>query len=101
MFYTYYQNNSGGYIHDNVDVGRHVVIEGDTLEDIHNKAKIIFEPYMDFCTCCGERWEDLYYEDENDLEAFPSILNKEDSYWEGSSIIVYYKNSDVKHFKHK
>ena len=103
MFYTYYQNNSGGILYEDENVGQYVVIEGDTIEDINERAEKIFENYMEFCPCCGERWKDLDCENKNELEDSPSILSCTDSFWagRGESIVVYYKDGRKEFHKHK
>ena len=49
MFYTYYQNNSGGYLYKDENVDQYVVIEGENLEAINKRAKSIFADYMQYC----------------------------------------------------
>ena len=63
MFYCFIQNNSGGHFdYDKVQgISHYVVIEGDSVEDIENKAENI-GIYFDGCDkgfdclCCGDRW---------------------------------------------
>ena len=75
MFITFCQNNSGGYFIQNEDVDEYVIIEGNNLEEILDKANVIFEDYREYCDCCGERWDDDLM-DEEDLDESPMIYDK-------------------------
>lgn len=93
MFITFVQNNSGGYLIQNEDVDNYVIIEGDNLSNILERANIIFKPYRRYCECCGERWGDDYV-DETDLDEEPmiydeSVYNVTDTYYKGSKAIIY------------
>ena len=72
MFVTFRQNNIGGYFIEDDNVGAYVIIEGNDLKEILDKASNIFEDYREYCTCCGERWDDDL-KDENDLKTEPMI----------------------------
>ncbi|MGY9985041.1 hypothetical protein HV198_09005 [Citrobacter freundii] len=50
------QNNSGGYFIDNNTVSHDVFIQARNADEARTKAENIFEPYSEYCTCCGERW---------------------------------------------
>ena len=96
MFITFRQNNSGGYFirDENIDV--FVIIEGDNLNDILNRAKDVFMDYREYCMCCGKRWDDDW-KNNDDLTQIPmiddeSIYEFNDSYYEGDKIIVYRKD---------
>lgn len=56
MYYIYRQNNSGGYLIENDDVGSYVVVEATSQSKAQSKMEEIIVRYNDFCTCCGERW---------------------------------------------
>lgn len=81
MFYCFKQNNSGGSFDFDEDKGitHFVIIEGNTLEDILNKAESIgiyfngVENEMD-CECCGDRW---YVPWKEDLEDTPKIYEED------------------------
>lgn len=65
MFYTYYQNNSGGEFLDDKEVGKYVIIEADTANEANEKAQkcgIYFNGYEENidCDCCGDRWYKAY-----------------------------------------
>ena len=96
MFVTFAQNNSGGYFIQNEDVDVFVIIEGDSLRDILDRANDIFRDYSEYCRCCGKRWDD-YYISKDDLDEEPKIYGKSvyeftDSYYEGCKAIIYRKN---------
>ena len=62
MFYTYYQNNSGGFFEHGEDVTNFVIVEAGDNEAANEFAESI-GIYFDGCdrridcTCCGDRWE--------------------------------------------
>jgi len=66
MFYTYNQNNSGGFFHVDESVGQYVIIEADSSDQANDLAKskagIYFEGCDDGtdCSCCGDRWSRNY-----------------------------------------
>lgn len=98
MFYTYHQENSGGYYIRNNDVDRFVIVEGDNHQDIQKIADRIFENHSEYCTCCGERWSDCD-EDWSELTNEPminstSVYEVEDYWYKGYNAIIYYKNGE-------
>lgn len=98
MFITFCQNNSGGYFIQNEDVDEYVIIEGNNLEEILDKANVIFEDYREYCDCCGERWDDDLM-DEEDLDESPMIYGKsvyefKDGYSGDSKAIIYRMNGE-------
>lgn len=63
MFYTYSQNNSGGFFDDdeNCGIGPYVIIEADSAEHADDRACDIGlyfggVEYGKDCDCCGDRW---------------------------------------------
>lgn len=78
-FFTFPQNNSGGYFVENKEngVGEYVIIEAINADDAWNKLdKIGCDVYgfWSYCPCCGERW---YRLDDDDGEEIPYIYNRE------------------------
>lgn len=62
-FYTFSQNNSGGYFVENNEngVAEYVVIEAINAKDAWGKLESIGDKVNDmfnYCPCCGERWYD-------------------------------------------
>jgi hypothetical protein len=60
-FYTFSQNNSGGYFVTDKEAGvcEHVIIEAPSHSSAHSKLLLIGEKvngFDDYCSCCGERW---------------------------------------------
>ena len=47
MFYTFYQNNSGGYTIENDDVAEFVIIEANSDKEAINKIKKIIRKSQD------------------------------------------------------
>lgn len=75
-FVTFRQNNSGGYLHHNEDVNTYVIIEGYDLGQIQSKAREVFYEYRDYCSCCGQRWNDGWIDDD-DMTDKPMIYDQD------------------------
>lgn len=98
MFYTYRQENSGGYYIQNNDVDRFVIVEGNNHQDIQETANRIFENHSEYCECCGKRWNDCDEDwceltDEPMIES-TSVYEVEDYWYKGYYAIIYYKNGE-------
>jgi hypothetical protein len=82
-FYHFGQNNSGGSFDFDKEAGvtHHVVVEGDTIEDVVKRARDI-GIYFDGCdagidcNCCGDRWHEPYREE---LDADPLVYGEHPS----------------------
>lgn len=75
-FYTFSQNNSGGYFvrDEQHGVAEYMILEALSPDDAWNRLQAIGERVSDFwvfCSCCGERWSDSM--DEDDATDEPSI----------------------------
>lgn len=98
MFYTYHQNNSGGYYIKNENVDVFVVVEGNSHDDIQRKANKIFRNHSEYCSCCGERWQtDISWDDLDDLDDKSmiygeSVYKVKNNSYKGNKVIIYYKN---------
>lgn len=90
-FYTFHQNNSGGYYILDENVQHYVIIEGYDLWQIESFARKIFEDYRDYCPCCGQRWDDSWM-DEDDMTDEPKIYGKDVHEYKnnGCKAIIYY-----------
>lgn len=78
-FFTFDQNNSGGYFVENDEHGiaEYVIIESDTAENAFYKLESIGQNVNGFdayCPCCGERWSN--YLDESDGKNQPEIYGE-------------------------
>ena len=67
-FYTFNQNNSGGYFvyNDEFGVCEYVIIESEGTSDAWDKLVAIGNNVLDmfdFCGCCGERWSNYITDD--------------------------------------
>lgn len=76
MYYIYRQNNSGGYLIENDDVGSYVVVEATSQSKAQSKMEEIIVGYNDFCTCCGERWSPEAPKEINSMEEFTTVMWK-------------------------
>lgn len=68
-FYTYNQNNSGGYFVEDEKHGvcETIIIEAENASSAYFKLNEIgknVDGFWDFCNCCGERWWDENDDDE-------------------------------------
>lgn len=78
MFYTFYQNNSGGSFAANRDLAEYVIIEADTASEANDKAESIgiyfcgVDTGVD-CGCCGDRWHPV---SGSDGKTSPTIYGK-------------------------
>lgn len=75
-FYTFNQNNSGGYFvkDDKFGVCETVIVEAISPTDAWDRLEKIGDNvsgFMDFCSCCGERWSN--WMDESDGKDVPEI----------------------------
>lgn len=70
-FFTFYQNNSGGYFLEDEDVDHYVVIQAKNHHEANDKAQDI-GIYFDGvkkgidCDCCGDRWNEVGINDGSD-----------------------------------
>lgn len=76
MFYLFSQNNSGGYYieDENLGISERIFIEAKSKEQALSIFNEIAEKYgqsafYEYCTCCGERWNDISgsFEDEKGI----------------------------------
>lgn len=99
MFYTFRQNNSGGIdINDN-KVRKYVIVEGISVEDINEKARMIGIYFNGVnegidCECCGDRWSEC--DDDYDFcTETPMVYDKEIQpalNEKRANVIIYYKD---------
>ena len=99
MFFTYAQNNSGGYFIEDEKAGvcEYVIVEADSAEQANDKLKKIgsmVDSFYDYCPCCGERWQ-MDYMDDDDSNDVPSIYGKPITTTEKSS----YRNHCFVHYE--
>lgn len=94
MFYTYRQNNSGGYFRGPVCV----IIEADSAEEANfiaeEKANLYFDGHGD-CHCCGNRWHtarDTEGTEEPTLYGENILFKVGASYLRGDDCKIYYKD---------
>ena len=105
-FYTFNQNNSGGYFvtDDTNGVCETVIIEALSPNDAWYKLQKIGEKVgskmFDYCPCCGERWSD--YMDESDGKEHPEIygvnVEKAEVGLFRNKAFVHYFDGSIKEF---
>ena len=91
-FFTFSQNNSGGYFIDNDYVSRYLIIEDINIDEAIRRMHMITRDYSDYCSCCGRRWRD-YAQDDNGSD-IPMIWDEEIEPL--GNVIVYYYNGTRK-----
>lgn len=109
MFFTYGQNNTGGDFIVEVDKGiaEWVIVEADNSVEANERAEdigIYFHgcSYGKDCSCCGDRWSEIYEEEEGTEE--PKIYDespekyKKSMYGRKKTVVVHYKNGETKVF---
>ena len=63
-WFHFSQNNSGGYFIVNEQVAEDVYVQAENAQQAAARAAVIFEPYSEFCECCGERWSFYVHDDD-------------------------------------
>jgi hypothetical protein len=97
-FYTFSQNNSGGFFVEDVKrgVGEYVIIEAVDAKDALARLDEIgsrVAGFNNYCECCGERWS--RWMDDSDGTEQPEIYGQPVEEVESSS---YRKNAYVHYF---
>jgi hypothetical protein len=97
-FYTFCQNNSGGYFirNDEFGVDEYIIIEAQSFQEAWYKLEEIgkkVKDFWEFCPCCGSRWSD--YDDEEGTE-FPELYGKTISDNFENCFIHYYNGKIIK-----
>jgi len=111
MFYTFYQNNSGGSFHESHGICNHVIVEADNANDANNRAENI-GLYFDGCnkgfdcSCCGDRWYPAWREEGTQKPMIYSLVvesGTEDTLnmidWCDYVAWIHYKDGRVEGFK--
>ncbi|WWO62250.1 hypothetical protein [Vibrio phage vB_VcM_SY] len=86
-WFSYSQNNSGGYFIRNDIVADYVLIQAESAEIADEKMLELSSDYCESCPCCGDRWwidsrdesgtdEPMYYTSKI-REKFDPIFSKE------------------------
>lgn len=86
-WFTYNQNNSGGYFIIDESVCETVVIQAISAREANRVAEDLFAGRSDFCECCGERWYSLWEDEEGD--DVPSVYGEP---LEGSKARMFREN---------
>lgn len=109
VFAHFTQNNSGGYflINEEKGIGHHIIVEGLDINDVRRRVEEITEDFSENCSCCGERWDTLIWQDE--LTSSPNIymkpiqeyLNETNLYIKDIYVFVHYIDGTIeKYHKH-
>lgn len=105
-WFYFSQNNSGGNFVENDVVCEMVFIQARSAREAVNMADNLFEPYSDYCPCCGPRWSTDYIEDADGHDV-PTVYEKPLSETEASffreKAILHYADGKVErvHLKEK
>lgn len=107
LFYTFHQNNSGGYFVENDEFGvcEMVIVQATSASEATKKLFSIGDNvngFNSFCGCCGERWNDAC---ESDGKENPEIYgqNVESAHRKmfRERCFVHYLDGSFKEFKLK
>lgn len=102
-WFLFEQNNSGGYFIDNDSVCETVFIQARSAHEALNMAEFLFEPYSEYCECCGPRWG--YCVDDSDGTDVPmiygvSIYESADGLFR-KKCILHYADGCIERVKYK
>ena len=96
-WFMFSQNNSGGSFVENDVVCEYVGIQARNAAEAIRMAQHLFEPYSDYCPCCGERWS--YYVGDDDGTDVPSIYGESiyeaKKQWYREKVILHYADGKV------
>ncbi len=104
MFYTYYQNNSGGSwrLDKKRGIAHKVIIEADFATEANIRAEevgLYFDGNGD-CSCCGNRWDEHWRDEDGtatpEVYGQPAREYKHDQGW--NSVAIHYKDGRVEQF---
>ena len=93
-FYTFKQNNSGGYFVKTDDISEIVVIEALNNEDANTRAEELGMSNDGSCRCCGYRWD---WSDKDDGYEEPTIYDEPLGQFMKSEY-NFYKNAIIHYF---
>jgi hypothetical protein len=93
-FYSFQQNNSGGYYAVDDTVAEVVIFEADSAEDANNRAeeKGVFD--YGFCECCGERFG-RQWSDEKGYKSVKAAVKEASWMRQDRQVRVHYKDGRV------
>ncbi len=97
MWYTFKQNNSGGFFDETEYLGEVVIIEADSDDAAVNKAED-FGLYWngvgtgEDCKCCGDRWSTFDLEGTEKPEIYGEPAEDFRTFRDYGSIHLYYAN---------
>ena len=95
MFFTYHQNNSGGFYRGDYKI---VIVEANDEDDANYYAKKYYNVYMNGvsrgidCSCCGDRWTspDEYSKPATYGICIDYLEDKIDKYDRYDSVVIRY-----------
>lgn len=98
MFFTFAQNNSGGYFIKNDLVSEWVIVEARNSKEAASLMSDICEDYMEYCPCCGERWdldsEYLKEYDEPRIYGEPFVELFKDEWYSDNIVTIHYYDGE-------
>ena len=94
MFYTFEQNNSGGYYEVDEVIAHVVIVEADSWEEANDIAghKGVFS--YDYCSCCGERF-DPQHKSKKGYATIKEALKPADWMRADKEVRVHFKDGSV------
>ena len=106
MFFTFSQNNSGGYFVEDEERGVNecVIVEADTaeaaIERLHEIGADV-DGFWSFCSCCGERWNEWLDDDDGteSPELYNTPIEKQTAQMFRKAAFVHYADGNFKKFE--
>lgn len=98
MFFTFIQNNSGGYYEEDDVATHYVIIEATDYKDANKIAedKGLFS--YNWCECCGERFFTMWGDGDESPKIYNEPVESYKSYGDGVYARVFYKDGSVKNY---
>lgn len=103
MFYTYYQNNSGGGFQEDKHLGidQFVIIEANTMRESKKRAESIglyFDGVIEGidCACCGDRWTAPDDSESPEVYCSPVYFGPVDPAIRSRKVFVHYLDGSIK-----
>ena len=104
LFYTFNQNNSGGYfvVDKKVGISEIVIIEAYGGDHAYSRLKKIGKSvngFSNYCPCCGERWSDWFDDDDGtrEPEIYGQPVETAKGTWIEKDVYIHHLDGKVEH----
>lgn len=104
-FFTFSQNNSGGYFvsNDEYGVGSWMIIEAQNEDEaiaIRDRIGENVSGFHSYCPCCGERWSDYVYDINSEIPVIYGVPVEQykGKLWDDEIAFVHYYDGQIKKY---